>query len=217
MKKLLQACLLGCLVFSPIFSGTKETQPDRVELGKRHKKDKKSQNKSAQKNENEYNIAKSAIYSYHPLYYIKDIGVSGKTLSTYDETVWEVSHSDSHIARMWNRDDPVVITPNYSWFSSYEYRLKNMTYNESVAVNLSQGPFFEHAIFITDINSYHSVITLSNGSQWTTKALYSNDSPVLYWRVGQAVLIGESDNWFSPRFILININENNYTTVDFYQ
>jgi hypothetical protein len=217
MKKLLHACLLGCLVCSPMLVGSAATEPDRVEVAKRQKKSKKQAKLATKSNDESYSISKSPSYSYHPLYYIKDIGAQGKTLTTYDETVWLVSDSDSYIARTWYADAPVVITPNYSWFSSYDFRLKNMTFNESVAVNLSQGPFVENAIFITDIDTYYGIITLSNGSAWSTGYLYSNNTQLRQWKVGQAVLIGESDNWFSPSFILVNINENNYVAVDVIQ
>src|SRR5690349_6783025 len=38
-----------------------------------------------------------------------------------DESHWEVSAFDVYILKNWHMQDSLVITPNYSWFSQYDY------------------------------------------------------------------------------------------------
>ena len=143
------------------------------------------------------------------VYLIKNIGAKGKTLTTTDETIWEISSSDASKLANWVSNSAIVIMPNHSWFSSYDYILQNKWTNESVRANLSQGPFVKHAIFIQQIDTQFGAIRLSNGTTW--KASISHD--FRNWRPGQAVLIGENDTWFGRPNILININENNFVSV----
>lgn len=107
------------------------------------------------------------------VYLIKNIGAKGKTLTTTDETIWEISGSDASKLANWTPNSPIVITPNYSWFSSYDYILQNKWSNESVRANLSQGPFVKHAVFIQQIDTQFGAIRLSNGTTW--KASVSKD------------------------------------------
>lgn len=213
MRKILLMIAVVCSVSSGAFSTDTSSTPQRVEVGKL-KKD-KPHKKHNSKKKSSPSFTKSPVNThYHPYYFIKEVGFNGGTLSTYDETVWEIPKYNSYIAKTWGKDSSIIITPNYNWFSSHKYRLKNTLTNQSISATLSQGPYASKAIYITEINRYQGFISLSNGSQWhfTPKEAWS--SPFATWKVGQAVLIGESDTWFPPDYILININENNYISVD---
>lgn len=208
MKKIMQLVSLCCLVLSSAsMIGDEPGQPARVELGLKEKKEKPSKEKVKAAASKESMVTKSALPNrYHPYYFIKAIGAKGTTLSTYDETVWQINPQRSHVVQRWTQDMPIIIQLNHSiWSWNYDYCLKNANTNESVPANLALGPFAQNALFITDM--YDGVITLTNGSRWHTYDFKN-------WKVGQAVLIGESDKWFSPYYILININENNYTLVN---
>lgn len=215
MKKLVQLCVLSCFALSSQIMGV-EGGVSTQHIECKHKKPRSASEKALKKKENLI-LAKSAApseISYHPLYYVKDIGAKGKSITTYDETVWEISNRGSKITSKWVQDLPIIITLNHSWFSSYEYCLKNPATQELAPANLSLGPFLENAIFISSIN--HKTISLTNGSKWTT-SFWTTLGSLKNWDEGHAVLIGETGNNCPPYYILINVNENNYITVDLKQ
>jgi len=154
-------------------------------------------------------------YNINPLYIIKSIGATGRTLTFDNETIWEISDSSSYTARNWAPGSYVVIIPNTSWFSSYTYRLENVLDHSSVSANLSEGPFMKYAIFIAFIDRMTNTVGLSDNSIWTV----ATDSQTLRlfhsWQNGQAILVGENRGWFGwPNGnILVNINENAYIPV----
>jgi hypothetical protein len=218
MKKILLLITLGCLALStPYGIGNEPEQPLRIELGKKPKKVKCAQGKHVgKKHKKERQVTKSVPNAgmYHPYYYIKAIGSGGRTLSTYDESVWEISPYSAYVVNRWGIDTPIIIKLNHRWFSGYDYCLYNAVTNESVAADLSLGPFAQNALLITGINAYLDKITISNNSTWTYGYWDTNWGTFKNWKVGQAVLIGETDNWLSPHYILINLNESNYIPVN---
>jgi len=143
---------------------------------------------------------------YRPVYYISSIGSGGNTLSTHDETVWLISPKTARRASRWVQETPIVITPNHSWFSSYDYCLINQINGQSVEADLSQSPLVKYSLFTTYIDPYHGYIQLEDNSQWQVDV----SSKLYTWKVGQAILIGENSSWFGRESILINVNENNY-------
>jgi hypothetical protein len=209
MRKLLSACILGCVALSPLQSVEEgASTPQRIECKKiDHKK------KALNEQQNEFLDKSPAPIEqfYHPIYYIKDIGAKGKTLTTYDESVWTISDRGARVASKWKPESPVIIALNKSFFSSYTYLLKNLSTQESAPANLALGPFVENAIFI--VSFHNNVITLSNGSEWTI-GFWNRLGAFKKWKIGQAVLIGETGSQRSPCYILINVNENNYVSVD---
>jgi len=155
-------------------------------------------------------LLKAKGYGEHlqPVYYITNIGGRGSSITTHDETVWVVAPGSVRTAMRWVEQDPITITPNNSWFSSYEYRLVNQITKKSVEAELSLGPKVKSSIFIDYIDPRIGFIRLTDGTQW-----WSDPSSRLYsWQTGQAVLIGENSAWFGRKNILININENNHIT-----
>ena len=216
MRKLLQIVTLGCFALSSWYMmGTEPSRDVRVEVGKQQKSIKHIRNRARERFVKGENITKSPIAdTYHPYYYIKSIGFEGKTICTYDETIWTVSSRDAYIVRNWTKDMPVIIMPNHRWFSKHNYCLKNAVTNEIVPVTISQGPLIRHAIFIKEMSRYGNV-TLTNGSKWSVGFFDSRNSTYNSWCAGHAVFIGESGNWLSP-YILLNINKNNYLTAKMY-
>ena len=145
---------------------------------------------------------------YQPVYYITTVGSGGNTISTHDETVWLISPKTAKKASWWVAETPITITPNYSWFSFYDYCLVNQITKESVEANLSQGPLMKYALFIRRIDPYYGYIELEDNSQWKV----DTGSRLYTWQIGQAILLGENSSWFGRDYILVNINENNYMT-----
>ncbi len=197
--------------------------PDRIKLGEKKAHPK---NKKQKKSSRIQKLAASQVVSkgcgtlqsqYLPTYSIKAVGVSGKTLTMNDETIWEIAPRFAYIAENWPKNSKIVIRPNRgwgTWFSNYDYRLFNLTTGNEVEADLSQGPFVKHAIFITEINRYNGYIRLSDGSIWAIDGQESF-AKLQKWKEKQAVLFGENNNWFGFPYILININENEYLPVQF--
>lgn len=218
VKKLVRllSIVSAVLMGSILLAGQNGETPERVIVNpKPHKKHAKKQScgsaavRAAEKQEK--SPAGNVWVSTSPkhVYILKNVGSKGKTLTTLDETIWEISSMDAPKLAYWAPNSPIIIMPNYSWFSAYDYMLHNQWTNESVKANLSQGPFVKHATFIQQIDSRSGYVKLSNGSVWTVNRSREVDN----WRPGQAVLIGENDTWMGKPNILININENNFATV----
>ncbi len=147
--------------------------------------------------------------TYNPIYYVKSIGADGETLITTDETVWQIAPFSTQIILGWPENSTIIISPS-NWYSKYDYYLTNATTQEIVNAKLSQGPFLQYAIFITQLNQYNKSVTLSNGMGFQM----ANDRSFASWKVGQAVLLGVNNGWFGGSNMIININENNYATAN---
>ena len=217
MKKLISVLSIASMVVSgAVLLAQESGTPQRVAVApKPHKKHAKKGSTGAAAARHGVKQEKSPLanvrISASPkfFYTLKNVGPRGKTLITTDETIWEIASRDAAKLDNWVPNSAIVIMPNYSWLSSYDYMLINKWTNETVRANLSQGPYVSTAIFIDAINLETGTLALSNGTHWSV----GKTKPFSYWRTGQAVLIGENDTWFGKPNILININENNFVTV----
>jgi hypothetical protein len=209
MKKLLHLCVFGCFALTSFqaMGGTIGT-PQRIQCKKINHK------QAHRKCADQFYFKSSNIvnHSLYPFYFIKDIDTSNKILTTYDGTIWDIADEGISIASTWKLTTPLVITVNTDWFTSYIYRLRNAATGETIPANISQGPFVENSILITSIEN--GVVTLSNETNWTV-GYWQQTSAFNKWTAGQAVLIGETASGSSPYYILINLNENNYVSVDY--
>jgi hypothetical protein len=202
---------LFCMPINTVYAVNETTaEPARVTLGvkKSHKHGSKHHSKKQQ------NLHEKCLgnwsRAYNPIYYVKSIGADGETVITTDETVWQISHSSAKIARNWPENAIVTITPCKNWFAKYDYYLTNNTTNECVNAKLSQGPFLQYAIFITQLNHYNNSVTLSNGMCFHV----TSGRNFATWKVGQAVLLGVNNSWFGAANMIININENNFAPAE---
>lgn len=204
---------------SPSKKEVKKIQKSRKALAKHHKKEAKKHNISSKKAKNKCCGLFSPSH-IQLVYRIKSIGASGRTLTFDNETIWEISDSYSSTVKRWAIGSYVVIIPNSSWFSSYTYRLENLSDNRSsAAANLSEGPFKKYATFINSIDRLTNMVSLTDGSIWAITSDSSSLTLFRDWKIGQAVLLGESRGWFGwPNSnIMININENNYVPAKTYR
>lgn len=166
------------------------------------------------------NAAKSLYhYAYHPATYqsIASISYFGGAVELSDGSVWTVSTFDAPKASYWYPTDVVVITPNRAWLSTYAFRLTNQNTGESVAVDLNLGPiapsfgsYYTH--WITAVDYYHNIVYLEDGSVWKMSSFDSNT--VYQWVVGDVVIVGVNDGWFSSSNpnILINVAMLNFAS-----
>jgi hypothetical protein len=200
---------LFCMPVNTAFAIHEATaEPSRVVLGvqKKHKHGSKHYKKKSQQVQEKCLGAPKSTYN-NPFYYVKCVGADGETLITTDETVWQIAPSSTNIILGWPENSTITISPS-KWYSKYDYYLTNSATQECACAKLSQGPFLQYAIFVSQIYHYTHSLTLSNGTVW----LIAGDPNFDSWQVGQAVLLGVNDTWFGRPNMIININENNYVT-----
>lgn len=183
------------------------------------KKGKAAQLKSLEANASLFGSSSSVKYTTHPAAYQSPISISflGDTVELTDGSMWRIHPSDTYKTITWFATDVVVITPNHSLFSFYDYRLTNQNTGESVACDLHLGPIdpsygsiYTH--WITGIDYYRNVLYLEDGSVWSMSTF--DRSVISNWVPNDVVIIGVNDGWFSSANpnILINVNMNNYAT-----
>ena len=130
-----------------------------------------------------------------------------------DGSHWEVSAFDAYILRNWRRHDTLIISPNYSWCSSYDYFITNKDNNNSyVKANLfGNGPiaFGPHSHWIVSVDRLGGHVYLENQTVW---CINPQDSYVLNgWAENDHIIFGLYDAWFSSYdHILINVNMDNH-------
>lgn len=191
----------------------KKTQRNKNKTEKRAKKAEKQQWKAK-----DFGAQRKGNF-YTPTYLLKSVGASGKTLVTNDETVWSIDPYYAPCVSRWPAQSRIVIKPNRfhvfdyrTWFTSHDYWLYNQTTGERALADLENGPLLKYAILINTIRDNY--IQLSDGSIWIIEPSFDNLDKLRDWKVQQAVLIGENDNVFGYNdYILINLNENNYVSV----
>ena len=153
-------------------------------------------------------------YSTHPGAWqsFNSISPSGTTIELSDGSIWVVNPSDWYLMMDWMYGDTLIITPNHSWFSYYDYCITNQNTNESVRVNLSLGPYYNgpKTHWITRIDYYQRLVILEDGSMWR---IASYDEDILSsWLENDTVIIGINDGWLrgDKANILINVSTVNH-------
>ena len=162
---------------------------------------------------------KAGFYLADNVYYppschsIFAMSVLADSLEIEDGSVWQIDYYDGYLVRNWYANDPVTITQNRRWFSSFQFRITNLNTGVSVAANLSQGPLLdgEYSRQIAEFNPGGEII-LTDESRW---AVSSGDISLLQeWAHGDYIIIGVNSGWDSScPFILINSNMNNFVRV----
>ncbi len=159
-----------------------------------------------------------AAYSF-PIncHWLMSIADTGRSFEIEDGSHWEVSPADAYILRSWRREDSLVITPNYSWLSSYDYYITNKSSNSYVKANLYVGPtaFGAYSHWIVAIDYLGGHVHLENQMIWCVNP---QDSYLLKdWAVNDHIIFGLNDSWFTPfNHILINVNMDNHIRVKQY-
>lgn len=158
----------------------------------------------------------SMFYTSHPGAFHRPYYISafGDTIEFEDGSIWMVYSGDAYKLMNWLPNDPIVITSNHSWFSSYNFRLTNQNTGASVEANLTLGPIYNglYTHWIVAIDYYYDIVYLEDGTVWNMS--YLDDSIVRKWVVNDTVIIGINDSWLSSSKpnILINVNMLNYAT-----
>ncbi len=153
------------------------------------------------------------LASYLPLdaHWLTKVASNWHSFEIEDGSRWEIPYSDQHILYSWNRDDILVITPNSSWFSAYDYYITNSTKNTYVKANLLDGPiaFGPYSHWVVDIDYLGGHIYLENQMVWCIDpkdAYFLED-----WSINDHIIIGSNDSYFSKyNSILINVDMDDY-------
>jgi hypothetical protein len=135
----------------------------------------------------------------------------GDTLEIEDGSVWKIQSYDSYEVFQWHPNDPLVLTQNTDWFSTYRYRLINKTNNSSAAINLFMGPLLnsQNSRFIASINHNQGELTLTDSSRWiiSPRDLYLFRE----WISNDCIIVGLNSGWDAGyECILINSNMDNF-------
>jgi hypothetical protein len=119
------------------------------------------------------------------------------TAELEDGSIWKISLYDQSKLAQWHPNDPLSVTQNAKWFSSYNYRWINHRSGECIETNLiSNGA----ALFLTAID--HQTLTLSNQTTWTFKDPCD-------WPSSLPVLIGDNCDDLHQQWPYLLIDETN--------
>lgn len=155
---------------------------------------------------------------YSPSYYypstchwMTGLSVLGDSLELEDGAVWKTDQRALSDLFYWSSSDPLILTQNLEWFSSFQFRLVNQATGGSVPVNLFLGPVLANcnAKFLADFDFQHGVAYLTDGTRW--EVCPRDHSHFLQWILNDCILIGSNSGWESSYdSILINSNMNHY-------
>lgn len=160
-------------------------------------------------------VQHSMFYTSHPGAFHRpyQIGIYGESIEFDDGSVWTVSPRDSYITLNWLLSDLLVVTPNHSWISSYNYRITNQNTGTSVCVDLTLGPIYNapYTHWIIGIDYYNNIVYLEDGTVWYM-SLYDS-CKIKNWIINDTVIIGINDSWLTTKpNILINVNMLNHAS-----
>jgi hypothetical protein len=155
-----------------------------------------------------------AITTSHPgiLYYPVAVSTFGDEVTLMDGSVWQIRSSDRDQTRGWFATDEIIILPNTSFFSFYDYKLLNTVTGAEVEANMLLSPLLGTAYtrLIIGFNDAYSYVYLSDGSVWSI----SPNDYYLYkkWMVGDIVMIGANLGWdsYTRPNILLNATYRTY-------
>ena len=134
-------------------------------------------------------------------------GFDNRYLSMEDGSKWEFPSTDVCTLRWWGLGHVLVVSPNYSWFSSFDYYISNQNTGTYVTANLFDGPvaFGPFSHWIVDIDYIGGHIYMENQMIWCANP--SDMSIVRNWKKNDHIILGTYSSWFSSYdTVLINVN-----------
>lgn len=149
--------------------------------------------------------------TYKFYHWINAIINYGDCIEFEDGSNWKISPSDAYKVISWRKDDPVIVTPNHTWFSHYNYSITNQTNGASVEANLFLAPisFGPYTHWIVALDKFSDHLFLEDGSSW--KIAFEDRQFFDEYAINDFIIIGHNDTWFtSHNYILINVNMNNH-------
>lgn len=139
------------------------------------------------------------------------VTVFGDVVELEDGSIFTVRPRDRTTVLNWKITDTILITPP-SFFSYYNYELLNAATGDVIEVDLTLGPYYNgfYTHWIAAIDYSNSRFCLEDGSVWDIYYWHRN---VIYnWQIGDTIMIGTNNGWYSKSRpnILINVNMNDY-------
>jgi|SRR3569832_259873 len=132
-------------------------------------------------------------------------------LELEDHSKWEIAPPDAYKVVGWQPQDKMVLTPHWSWFSSYKYQysMTNLTRNSHIRVNFISHPcdYKQKAQWIISIDKFSSKVFLSDGTSWS---IHPNDAPLIKeWDINDFIIYGKNDQLLNTHpFLLIHVRLN---------
>jgi hypothetical protein len=153
----------------------------------------------------------SAIFDQPSYHWIFALTSFQDYLEIEDGSIWQIDPYEGYKLRNWLMNDPIMITQNREWFSSFQFRIINKGTGTSVKADLSQGPILDgdYSLQIAHVIHQTGEIVLSDESRWL---ISSRDfSPFYQFAIGDYIIVGVNSGWDSGcPFILINSNLNRF-------
>ncbi len=153
------------------------------------------------------------FYSHSPSsHYLARLLPEGVELE--DGSVWHVDDFYLSSIYWWRTLDPLTITQNRSWLSSYKYRIVNQNTGDSIPADLFLSPVLENGNtrLIAAIDTRHGEMALTDGSVWIVSP--RDEAVFKDWILHDMISIGFNSGWDSSYdHILINSNMNNFVRV----
>lgn len=137
----------------------------------------------------------------------------GRIVELEDESQWLITVKDVSKAAKWLTNDPIAIYPNKDFFwKATNYKLTNLSFNETVDVDLIRGPKLNsvYTKYVTAVDTYFDSIYLNDGSRWDLS--WADSSITRHWMPNDIVIVGDNYGWYSSSYpsILINVSLNQY-------
>lgn len=151
--------------------------------------------------------------AYFPLgmHCLLSVSAFGDSLDIEDGSRWKISPYDAAKVASWGSQDPLIITQNHDWFSSYNYRIINHANGGTLRANLQLGPFKNgpYTRYVQSINTLLGEIVLNDLTRWQVSIL--DVSALKEWYIHDAIIIGYNSGWDSDcQGLLINVNKNEH-------
>lgn len=151
--------------------------------------------------------AEAQVHYYRPMHmhWVNGFYGIGDFVELGDGSQWKISYDDTYKTIHWKVGDPIIITHNDSWFSSYNYFLTNEATGSYVKASLQVGPvtFGPYTHWVVGFDRAKKQVYLENGTCWEVSDLGD-------WAINDTVMIGINDSFWWSYFdtLLINVNRN---------
>ncbi len=189
----------------------KLTEEEKKEIEKLEKQDHKSTNKKQLPAvvDNQY----PPIIFTHYIHNLIGISALGDFVIIEDGSQWTIKPGYAQEAFSWRENDPIIITLNDSFMSSFlygfKYKMINAKTNSSVEIKLQLGPILNNpfTVQVAALNPLTYQVILTDNSLWQCDP--SQYSIFNKWLPGDGIIIGTNvKGWFNSSYenLLININ-----------
>jgi len=168
-----------------------------------------------------YSYISAAAYG-HAVHHLVGTGFYGDYVEFENWTRFVVRPADRYTVSYWPLGSDVYVTPNHGFFfgvfhSDYKYWLVNAGTQETVEVDLLQGPELFGALseWITGINDYTGMLWLADGR---VALVHPSDRAIMWnWQVNDHLVVGINDGFQSTSYpnILIDCPTLRYIRVKF--